>query len=123
MALKPMHYDLDAWKEAMRLARSLYECTASMPESERFGLTLQMRRSAVSVPSNIAEGVARGSAAEFRRFLLISRGSLMELDTQIWIAKDLGYLPADADLSQRLERVFRLLNGLIRPKAKTKTPN
>jgi len=113
-----MHYELDAWKEAMRLARAVYENSAVMPESEKFGLTQQMRRSAVSVPSNIAEGVARGSAAEFKRFLLIARGSLMELDTQVWIAKDLGYMKADADLSLRLERVFRLLNGLIKAKPK-----
>lgn len=121
MALKPMHYDLDAWKESMRLARSVYEISASIPDSERFGLSLQMRRSAVSVPSNIAEGVARGSKAEFRRFLLIARGSLMELDTQIWIARDLGFVDVDSEFSQRLERVFRLLNGLINP-ARTKKP-
>ena len=74
-----MHYELDAWKEAMRLARAVYETSAVMPESEKFGLTQQMQRSAMSVPGNIAENVARGSAAEFKRFLLIARGSLMEL--------------------------------------------
>lgn len=110
-----MHYELDAWKEVMRLAREVYAITSRFPDTERFGLTLQIRRSAVSVPSNIAEGVARGSQAEFKRFLLIARGSLMELDTQLWIAKDLGLVEVFDEVAQRLERVFRLINGLLKP--------
>ena len=116
MSLKPKHYELEAWKEAMRLARQIYEITQSMPESERFGLYSQMRRSAVSIASNIAEGAGRGTKLEFRRFLQIARGSLTELDTQVWIASDMRLIERTPQLTDRLTLVFRLLNGLITPK-------
>ena len=89
-APKPTHYDLDIWKEAMRLAREVYRLSADFPADERFGLTQQVRRSAVSVASNIAEGAGRGRNAEWVQFLLVARGSLLELDTQLWLAQDLG---------------------------------
>lgn len=114
MALKPRHYDLDVWKEAMRLARDVFEATKSMPESERFGLQSQIRRSAVSVASNIAEGAGRGTRAELCRFLQIARGSLTELDTQLWIAADLQWLQRTQAIIERLENVFRLINGLLK---------
>jgi four helix bundle protein len=114
MALRPHHYDLEAWQEAMRMVRDVYRITLKLPASERFGLMPQMRRSAVSVASNIAEGAARGSKAEFRRFLMIARGSLIELDTQLWVARDLGYLRPTKVEVERFERVFKLLNGLIK---------
>jgi four helix bundle protein len=117
MSLKPKHYELEAWKEAMRLARQIYEITQSMPESERFGLYSQMRRSAVSIASNIAEGAGRGTKLEFRRFLQIARGSLTELDTQVWIASDMKLIERTPQLTERLALVFRLLNGLITPKS------
>lgn len=114
MALKPRHYDLDVWKEAMRLARDVFEATQSMPESERFGLQSQIRRSAVSVASNIAEGAGRGTRAELCRFLQIARGSPTELDTQLWIAADLQWLQRTQAIIERLENVFRLINGLLK---------
>ncbi|GMU43848.1 MAG: hypothetical protein AMXMBFR25_18340 [Lysobacterales bacterium] len=114
MALRPKHYELDVWKEAMRLARDVFDASQSMPDSERFGLQSQIRRSAVSVASNIAEGAGRGTRAEFRRFLQIARGSLTELDTQLWIAADMQWLQRSPAIVERLENVFRLINGLLR---------
>ncbi len=85
--------DLRVWQASMELAEIVYEFTASFPETGRFGLVAQMRRAAVSVPSNIAEGQARGGAKEFSRFLGIARGSLAELKTQIMLAGRLEYGP------------------------------
>jgi four helix bundle protein len=110
---------LKAWQIAMTLTREVYRATRAFPVAERFGLVAQMRRSAVSIPSNIAEGAARGSSREFRRFLLIARGSLSELDTQIEIAKALGFLNRPAKLGELLETLFPLLNGLIRKHKQT----
>lgn len=118
MALKPKHYDLEVWKEAMRLARTVFDATQNMPESERFGLQAQIRRSVVSIPSNIAEGAGRGTVAEFRRFLRIARGSLTELDTQLWIAADLKWIDRSVEIVERLELVFRLINGLLKSERK-----
>jgi four helix bundle protein len=86
------HKDLDVWKEAITLVTEIYNLTANFPDSERFGLTSQMRRAAVSVPSNIAEGAARGTNKEYVRFLNISLGSLSEIETQILISKNLEYI-------------------------------
>src|SRR5262245_32505738 len=83
--------DLVLWQKAMTLTKSVYRLTTRFPTDERFGLTSQLRRAAVSVPSNIAEGHAR-HGQEFARFLSISRGSLAEVETQLLIAIDLGYL-------------------------------
>ena len=80
--------------------------------NELYGLMSQMRRAAVSVPSNIAEGAARGSAKEFKRFLAISRGSLAELETQLLIAADLGYLEYDNSFDQKIEHIRKMLHGL-----------
>ena len=117
MSFKPKHYELDAWKEAMRLARQIYEITQDLPESERFGLCLQMRRCAVSIASNIAEGAGRGTQAEFRRFVQIARGSLTELDTQVWIASEMNLIKRTPQLVDRITLVFRLLNGLVAAKS------
>ena len=116
MTLSPGHYRLEVWQEAMRLVRLVYLASSQMPEHERFGLQSQLRRAAVSVPSNIAEGAARGGKAEYARFLQIARGSLMELDTQLWLCQDLGYFSYDDNLKQMLQSVFVKLNGLIRSK-------
>jgi len=105
---------LDVWKDAMRLARETYRITAAFPASERFGITAQMRRSAVSVPSNIAEGAAKGTRAELTRSLLIARGSLAELDTQLWIARDPGYAKNVQKTQEFLQILFARLNALIR---------
>jgi four helix bundle protein len=85
------HHRLDAWSEAMALVKVIYTVTQGFPADERFGLSQQMRRAAVSVPSNIAEGAARCGKREFSNFVSIARGSLSELETQCLIAVDLGY--------------------------------
>ena len=107
--------DLVVWQRAMQLCRAIYSATASFPREERFGLTSQMRRAAVSIASNIAEGQGRLSASEFRRFLGIARGSLRELETQLLIATDLGYLPRQASdrCVDLMDEVSRMLNALI----------
>jgi len=112
----PRHYDLDVWKDAMRLVREIYHATAAFPEQERFGLTGQMRRAAVSIPSNIAEGAGRGGRVELIRFLTIARGSLAELDTQLWIARDLGFLDDAQPLQSALQLLNARLNALINVK-------
>ncbi len=108
--------DLRVWQEAMRLTREVYEHTAGFPKSELYGLTQQIRRAAVSVPSNIAEGKGYRSDKDFGvRFLRHARGSLLELQTQLLIAGDLAY--ASREKSQavlnRAEAVGRALSGLI----------
>ncbi len=112
-AQAPRHYDLDVWKEAMRLVREVYRISAAFPEEERFGLTSQMRRCAVSVPSNIAEGAGRGGRIELTRFLTIARGSLAELDTQLWIARDLEYLDDGQELQGSIQLLMARINALI----------
>ena len=108
------HKQLLVWQESVQLVSVIYSLTSSFPDHERFGLTIQIRRAAVSVPSNIAEGVARNSLADYLRFLAIARGSLSELDTQLVIAENLGYMGNCADTAELIERIFGLLNGLIR---------
>ena len=107
----------------MELVVAIYRVSADFPDHERFGLTAQMRRSAVSIPSNIAEGAARRSSAELLRFLSIARGSLAELDTQIQIAIRLRMLNSSESVQPLLDRTFARLNALIRSvdTAKVKT--
>jgi four helix bundle protein len=106
---------LAVWQRAMDLVREVYRSTRSFPREELFGLSSQMRRAAVSVPSNIAEGKGRYSQKELLQFLYKARGSLMELETQICIARDLDYLDEGSGqtLSTRTTEVTRILNGLI----------
>jgi four helix bundle protein len=87
--------DLLVWQNAKTLAVGIYQATERFPKNELFGLTNQMRRAAVSVPSNIAEGQGRGTKPDFTKFLCIARGSLLELETQIDIAVELGFGDAD----------------------------
>jgi four helix bundle protein len=107
--------DLRVWHEAMKLTKSIYECTAGFPKHELYGLSQQMRRAAVSVPSNIAEGKGHRSNKEFVRFLLHARGSLLELQTQLLIARELEYLSSlhSTELLKTAESVGRALSGLI----------
>jgi four helix bundle protein len=97
----------------MDLVQSIYAVTATFPRDEIYALTSQMRRSAVSVPSNIAEGAARNGSKEFLHFLSIARGSLSELETQLQIAQRLGYMKQDG-LFDKIDTVFRLLGGLMK---------
>ena len=106
--------ELQVWQKAMALVRETYVRTRVFPKEEVYGLAAQMRRSAISIPSNIAEGQGRLSKGEFKQFLGVARGSLLELE-QILIAKDLRYFDeqhADAMVSQSQE-VLRMLNGLL----------
>ncbi len=107
------HYDLALWQQAMLLVKHVYEATRVFPAEEKFGLISQMRRAAVSVPSNIAEGAARQTNKEFVQFLVIARGSLSELDTQFLLAKDLAFTPGQPELESQIDRVFGLLGGLL----------
>ena len=108
--------DLFAWQKAMDLVVAVYRGTAGFPRDERFGLTNQLRRASVSVPSNIAEGQGRGPTQDFVRFLSIARGSLQEVDTQLILSTRLGFLAEDhyGQLSDLITETAKLLNGLIR---------
>lgn len=108
--------ELDVWKVSMDLVAEVYRATRSWPKEELYGLTSQIRRAAVSIPSNVAEGQGRNSTQEFLRFLGISYGSLMEVQTQLLIAERLGFLDGTQakEVVQLAERVAKLINGLKR---------
>lgn len=106
------HYNLAAWKLAMTLVKNVYQATRTFPQEEIYGLTAQMRRAAISVPSNLAEGAARTGRKEFARFLSVAKGSLSELETQLLISVELGYLDAKHSMFELVEEVSRLLAGL-----------
>jgi four helix bundle protein len=108
------HKDLDVWKSAIDLVMGIYEATALFPKEELFGLTIQMRRAAVSIPSNIAEGAARNTGKEFVQVLFIALGSASEQETQLIIAEKLHYLQSAETLLARITSTKKLLNGLIR---------
>src|SRR5262245_10773625 len=100
-----------AWQQAIELVELVYKATRNFPKEELFGLTSQMRRSAVSVPANIAEGSARSGTRELMRFLSIAGGSLSELDTHVEIAQRLGYIKGDSIVG-KIDSVSALLMGL-----------
>ena len=106
--------DLIAWQKAMELVEAVYRCTAGFPPDERFGLTSQLRRAAVSVPSNIAEGRGRRSPGEFLQCLSVAQGSVREVETQVRIAGRLGFLPSEdeAHMVELTQEVGRLMAGL-----------
>jgi len=110
------HRDLDAWKLAVELADLIYTATRAFPSDERFGLTSQLRRASVSVPANIAEGAARESSKDYRRFLYIARGSLAELETLVIIATNADLFTDDQKRTILLarNRTAQTLQGLIR---------
>jgi four helix bundle protein len=112
------HKDMVVWQRAMLLAEKVYRVTKSFPAEERFGLVSQMRRAAVSVPSNIAEGAARRTSADYINFLHIARGSLAELETQAMLAEKLEFLNLQYDLGDDIERVAKLLNATVKAMAK-----
>lgn len=115
MAKSSSYRELRIWQEAVKLALAVYRATMVFPKHELYGLTSQMRRAAVSIPSNIAEGKGHRSDGDFGRFLFHARGSLLELQTQILIAQGLEYLTENeaAKLTQTTDDLGRGLNGLI----------
>lgn len=107
------HKDLKVWQESMLLVEDIYKITSSFPKEELFGLTSQMKRAAISVPSNIAEGSGRKGSAELMRFLYISLGSLSELDTQLEIAERLSFIKRNDDTIKRIYYIKNMLAKLI----------
>ena len=108
------HARLEAWKQARVLVLQIYQITKAFPRDELNGLTNQLRRAAISVPSNIAEGAGRSGKREFAQFLSIAIGSLSELDTQLCLATDLGYLQPNHSVFEQLEQTSKLIIGLRR---------
>jgi len=108
--------DLITWQKGIELVKEVYKAAQSFPKEEIYGLTSQIRRSAVSIPSNIAEGHARNTTGEFIQFLGIAKGSLAELDTQIIIAAELGFISEQQKnlLREKITEINRLTNGLIK---------
>lgn len=108
--------ELIVWQKSMNLVTNIYLVTSSFPKSEQFGLTSQIKRSAISIPSNIAEGFGRNSKNEFVRFLQISMGSLFELQTQLEISSNLGYLAKNKfnELHDNSIEIEKMLKALIK---------
>ena len=110
-----MYYkELEVWKEAINLVTAVYKITDNYPKTEMYGIVNQIRRSAVSVRSNISEGVVKHSDKETLRFLDIALGSLAELDTQMIISQNLGFITNYESIETQISRVRALLNGLIK---------
>jgi four helix bundle protein len=110
------YVDLEVWKNSRALVSSIYRITKKFPTDELYGLTTQMRRSAISIPSNIAEGCGRNHKKDTIQFLYISRGSLYELETQLYISFDLGYISQEILDTKVMEirECRKLLSGFIR---------
>jgi four helix bundle protein len=115
---KSNYRNLDVWQKARVLAKDIYILTRSFPRDETFGLISQMRRTAISIICNIAEGQGRWTRPDYRRFLLIARGSAFELEAQLVIAEDIGYIDDAEPLTERTIEITRMLNGLLRYVAK-----
>ncbi len=114
------HRNLDVWKKSMLLVKNIYEMTAGFPNSEIYGLTSQMRRAAISIPANIAEGAGRKSVKEFLQFTSIAQGSASELDTHIELSTMIGYLDEGKAqlLTTKLMNITKMLYGLSRSVAR-----
>ena len=119
------HKDLEVWKTSMSLAKQVYEITQTYPKEETYGMTSQMRRCAVSIPSNIAEGASRNrnGVKEFIQFLYIATGSASELDTQIELSRSIGLADSEnlTQLQEQTTKVLMMLRGLIRSLKKQDT--
>jgi four helix bundle protein len=111
--VKRAHHELQVWQESMNFVETVYRITSEFPDEERFGLTSQMQRAVVSVSSNIAEGAGRNGDREFLRYLYIARGSLCELETQLLIARRLGYITSLEKITNQIDMLFGLMGGLI----------
>jgi four helix bundle protein len=116
----PSYKDLNVWQKGIELAKLIYTLTARFPIEEKFGLVSQMRRAAVSIPSNIAEGQARHTTGEFIQFISHAEGSVAELNTQLILAIELKFSSAQlaAQASELMEHLRRMLNGLRRKLSK-----
>jgi four helix bundle protein len=110
------HKDLKVWQESKMLVKEIYSLTSGFPKEEIYSLTAQIKRAAISIPSNIAEGAARDSNKEYVRFLYIALGSAAELDTQLINASDLGFINEQnfTEVSEKLENISKMLSGLIK---------
>ena len=107
------HKDLAVWKESIKLVKEVYLLLKDFPSYEQFGICSQMRRAAVSVPSNIAEGAGRNNDKELVRFCYIAQGSLSELETQLIISVELGYIKSNNEIFKQLSTVRKILSGYI----------
>ena len=118
------HKDFRVWQQSIEMVTSIYLMTQSFPKEEIFGLTSQLRRASVSVPSNIAEGYARGTDKEKLHFLRISSGSMSEVETQLILGLNLGYIDQEKynELSETVTSVWKQLNSLISSIKKRLTP-
>lgn len=112
--MRRKHHELVAWQVSVAFVGDIYRLTETFPAKETYGLTSQIRRAAISVPSNIAEGAERTTKREFAHYLSMARGSLSEIDTQRIIAKQLDYIDDDEEVQQKLDRVFGLIDGLLK---------
>jgi len=110
-----IYKDLEVWKQSMVLVTEVHQATGDFPKEELFGLVSQMRRAAVSIPSNIAEGCGRKNTKEYIQFLYISKGSLLELETQIEIAYRLNFLPNIDAFTETIKRLRNMMIKLIAP--------
>jgi len=108
-----MYENLKVWQESMELVEIIYQLTSTFPDEEKFSLVSQIRRSAISIPSNIAEGKGRNSDKEFKQFLFIARGSLFELRTQLEIARRLNYITSNKKLKNKIIAIESMLNSFI----------
>jgi four helix bundle protein len=108
------HHDLDVWKKAISLVTDIYKVTEAFPKTEQYGLTNQIRRSAVSIPSNIAEGAARASSKGFSQFLSIALGSVSELETQLIVSNNLNYIAKDyyEGMMDQIVTIRKMIIGL-----------
>jgi four helix bundle protein len=108
------HKDLEVWKKSLSLVKAVYKLAENMPDSEKYGLISQMKRAAISISSNIAEGAGRESDKEFIQFLYYSVGSIAELETQLLISQELGFLTIPDEVEDCLQMIRKLIIGLIR---------
>lgn len=112
--MRKPHHKLNVWQKSRAFVKQIYQLTKILPEEEKFGLTSQMRRAAISIPSNIAEGAGRNSRKEFANFLGICQGSIAELETQILIGQDLGFFQNNLvqALLEELDEISKMIIGL-----------
>ena len=108
------HHKLQVWQRSIKFVTEIYRLTEKFPASELYGLINQMRRAAVSIASNIAEGAGRSSKREFHRFLSIAQGSIAELETQLIIAENLGYCSDIQHLFSELDEISKMISGLMK---------